>query len=53
MKRLVTYFIHPPIPVRDHDWMCHVEGEEESRRYGYGATEAEAIQDWRDTYDDD
>lgn len=47
---LVTSHVYPPIPVRDYDWIAYVDGDEEAGRYGEGATEAEAIADFMDTY---
>ena len=43
--RVVTRFICPPIPYRGNDWCAFRDGQEEAGGYGYGATEAEAIQD--------
>jgi len=45
-RKIVTTYLYPPIPTRDHDWCAHYEGEEEAGGYGYGATEAEAIADF-------
>lgn len=47
-RTIVTSYVNPPIPVRQYDWCAHYEGEEEAGNYGYGATEAEAIQDFID-----
>lgn len=47
-RKIVTSHIYPPIPVRDWDWCAHYDGEEEAGNYGWGATEAEAIQDFLD-----
>lgn len=45
-SKIVTSNIFPPIPYRGCDWVAYVEGEEEnSHMYGYGPTEAEAIDD--------
>lgn len=41
--RIVTVVLHPPIPIRSHDWCAYRDGEEERGRYGYGRTEQEAI----------
>ena len=46
--RIVTTHNYPPIPNRSHDWCAFYDGDEESGCYGYGATEAEAIQDFKD-----
>lgn len=50
MPRIVTHYINPPIPMRQFDWCAYVDGDEESQRYGYGRTEAEAINDLVNTY---
>jgi hypothetical protein len=47
-RKIVTSFVNPPIPIRSHDWSAHYEGEEEAGNYGWGRTEAEAIQDFKD-----
>ena len=47
-RKIVTSCICPPIPVREFDWCAFYEGDEESGQYGYGATEAEAIQDFKE-----
>lgn len=49
-RRIVTSHVYPPIPIRSHDWCAYVDGREEDGRYGWGTTEAEAIQDLQDTY---
>lgn len=51
--RIVTSFVYPPIPVRSFDWCAHYDGEEEAGNYGYGATEAEAVQDFIDNCQED
>lgn len=48
MRKIVTSHIYPPIPDRSHDWCAHYEGEEEAGNYGWGRTEAEAVQDLLD-----
>lgn len=40
--RIVTEYVHPPIPVRDYDWCAWYDGYEESQR-AWGRTEAEAL----------
>jgi hypothetical protein len=42
--KIVTEHIFPPIPLRTHDWMAYVEGDEEGLT-GRGPTEAEALRD--------
>lgn len=39
-----THFEHPPIPLRNHDWVAWIEGQEEWKR-GAGLTELEALLD--------
>lgn len=50
MSKLVTNCEYPPIPIRDMDWYAHVEGDEESGKYGWGPTEEAAIADWVENY---
>lgn len=45
LLRIVTSFVCPPIPYRGNDWCAYRDGQEEAGGYGYGETEAEAIQD--------
>ena len=52
-KKIITEFVYPPIPIRTHDWCAYYDGEAESRRYGWGQTEAEAILDLKGNYDDE
>lgn len=52
-RKIVTTCIFPPIPDRRNDWCAHYDGDEESGQYGYGATEAEAVADFRDNYQDE
>jgi hypothetical protein len=47
-RKIVTSHVYPPIPARNWDWCAHYDGEEEAGNYGWGRTEAEAIQDFRD-----
>lgn len=50
MGKLITSHIYPPIPDRSHDWCAYVEGDEEAGKYGYGATEEEAVADFIETW---
>lgn len=52
-RRIVTHHAFPPIPDRRFDWMAWYEGMEEGGCYGYGATEAEAIADFKANYGED
>jgi hypothetical protein len=45
-RKIVTSCQYPPIPIRNFDWCAYFDGCEEDGRYGYGATEAEAIADF-------
>jgi len=42
---MITYFVNPPIPVRQFDWSAVEEGYEPADPIGYGETEQEAIND--------
>jgi hypothetical protein len=53
MHKIVTSNIYPPIPVRSFDWCAFFDGEEEAGGYGYGATEADAIEDFVENHIDD
>lgn len=53
MRKIVTTCICPPIPLRSNDWIAHYDGDEEAGQYGYGATEAEAIADFVESYQED
>jgi hypothetical protein len=48
--KIVTSHVFPPIPYRGDDWEAFEEGQEENQEYGYGKTEAEAIQNFKDNY---
>lgn len=56
-RKIVTHHSYPPIPVRSFDWCAFYDGCEEDGRYGYGATEAEAVADFIENcapdYDDE
>lgn len=43
-----TDFVYPPIPIRTCDWLAYVDGNEETD-FAYGATEAEAIANLRES----
>jgi len=53
MRKIVTSHMNPPIPIRDYDWCAHSAGEEEAGNYGWGRTEAAAIQDFNDNCAED
>lgn len=48
--KIVTSHVYPPIPARTSDWCAHYDGEEGAGMYGWGRTEAEAIQDFKDNW---
>jgi len=52
-ERIITRYIYPPIPDRRYDWMAFYDSDgEEAGRYGYGATEAEAIADLTENHEE-
>ena len=53
MRTIVTYCVCPPIPDRRFDWAAYYDGDEEAGRYGYGATEEEAIADFIENHQED
>jgi hypothetical protein len=48
--KIVTVCNFPPIPDRRWDWCAYADGHEEDGRYGYGRTEAEAVEDFIANY---
>ena len=48
--KIITTNVFPPIPTRAFDWSARWEHREEGP-YGFGATEAEAISDLTENYD--
>lgn len=44
-EKIVTSFVYPPIPIRCFDWCACRDGYEPGEPLGYGATEAEAIEE--------
>lgn len=49
-RKIVTDYIHPPIPTRNCDWAAYYDGDDEYGPRGWGTTEAEAIQDLKDNF---
>lgn len=45
--KIITTYVHPPLPVRTSDWSAHYDGDEEGH-VGWGATEADAVADLLD-----
>lgn len=43
--RIVTHYWAKPIPPRQFDWSAMFDDSDDEGPVGYGATEAEAIQD--------
>lgn len=52
--KIVTNFVHPPIPIRQFDWSAVDDNtyDGEGCKIGYGATEQEAIDDLLDQMND-
>ena len=53
MPKIVTHHSRPPIPTTKSDWCAFYDGEEEYGGCGYGPTEADAIQDFKDNHQED
>ena len=55
-RKIITTFVYPPIPVRTSDWCAYFDGDEPSddghMKQGWGRTEAEAIADLKEQYDE-
>lgn len=45
--QIITKYDPTPIPIRDFDWCAHDDDYEPGLPIGWGATEAEAIADFR------
>ncbi len=52
-RMLKVEHVFPPISIRTCDYCAYIDGEEESGRCGWGATEQEAIDSWNDLYGED
>jgi hypothetical protein len=50
-NKIVTNFVHPPIPIRIFDWVAHYDDPEGP--CGCGATELEAIADLEENHGDE
>ena len=52
MRKIVTSFVYPPIPIRSCDWAAYFDDDEPdddgNMMVGRGATEQAAIQDLLD-----
>jgi hypothetical protein len=52
-RRIITHFVHPPIPFRGFDWCAYFADDgEEAGRYGWGATAEAAEKDLRQRFGD-
>lgn len=46
MTKIITRYVYPPIPTRCFDWCAFRDGDDGIPcKYGWGATEAEALAD--------
>jgi hypothetical protein len=46
-RKIITEYVHPPIPIRQFDWVAFREGDDNDEDFlmGYGATADKAIAD--------
>ena len=62
--KIITNFVHPPIPIRNFDWEAYVDGSidvcqdpecgcRRKVKVGRGPTEAAAVQDLMEQYQQD
>lgn len=49
--KIITSYVHPPIPSRNFDWCAYYDGMEEGA-CGYGKTEDEAVADLVNNYEE-
>lgn len=52
-RTIVTDYWRKPIPTNRFDWSAHDDNYEPGCPVGYGATEADAIADLMEQFDDD
>lgn len=49
MRHIITEFVYPPIPIRNHDWQARYDDDEPNDEgqmpLGHGTTEFEAVID--------
>lgn len=45
MLKIITEYVHPPIPIRHYDWSAVYEGYEPGDPIGWGPDEASAMAD--------
>jgi len=51
--KIVTQYVHPPIPARTHDWAAYFDNDNcDDHRTGYGPTEAAAVADLLEQLED-
>jgi hypothetical protein len=48
--KIVIDHVYPPIPIRTCDYVAYIDGDEESRRTGWGETASEALQNFIELY---
>lgn len=49
---IITNYVHPPIPIRDHDWSAYRDGYEGGDPIGWGVTKEDAIADLKQQEED-
>jgi len=52
IKKIITNYVCPPIPVRRYDWEAYREGYDEGDPIGQGETEEDAINELLDMESD-
>lgn len=50
---IITSHIYPPIPARHYDWSAVFHGYDEGDPIGYGPTEADAVADLLERYEEE
>jgi len=48
MLKVIVKQTNSPLPVRTHDWVAYIDGQEEDGPYGYGSTDDDAKRDLSD-----
>lgn len=46
-RKIITAFVHPPIPDRNSDWCAYYDGDEDGQR-GWGLSEEAAVLDLKE-----
>ncbi len=44
MKKILTDYVYPPIPIRWMDWVAYFDGQDGDGPHAFGASKEEAIQ---------